>query len=154
MEKRGGGRKQKGKRTNNPCQLKPYFVNFSHIGWDQWVVGAGKGGTSKGYNMNICEGSCRYTPIPSHLEPTNHAVFQQMYHSKGSDVRPACCVPIEYKPLTILFNAPNSICNSKSDLIPNMLNTEQQYLPSQSDEEKVTCLKNFPDMIITKCGCR
>ena len=148
MEKRGQGRKQKGKRTINPCQMKSYFVNFSHIGWDQWVF------SPTGFNMNFCEGSCSYNPIASHLEPTNHAVFQQMYHSKGSNVRPPCCVPIEYKPLTILFNAPNSICNSKSDLIPNMLNTEQQYLPSQSDEEKVTCLKNFPDMIITKCGCR
>lgn len=46
-------------RRNSDCQpnstyccKEPLFVNFSHIGWDDWII------APAGYQVNFCRGSC------------------------------------------------------------------------------------------------
>jgi hypothetical protein len=70
-------RKLKGDLRKNPCQLKKKYADFKHLGWDNWVL------SPLGFDMGYCEGNCAHNPIPDHLEPTNHAIFQSLYHSKG-----------------------------------------------------------------------
>ena len=70
------------------CQLNSYRVNFTDIGWSEWVQ------HPEGFDMGFCNGSCAHNPIPLQYEPTNHAIFQQLYHSRGLGVHPPCCIPI------------------------------------------------------------
>jgi hypothetical protein len=46
--------------------------------------------------------------MPYHMNTTNNAVFQQLYHQMGKDsnhgIPPPCCIPTELEPLTILYN--------------------------------------------------
>ena len=80
--------KQKAEQPEPPCQLTPYWVNFTDIGWSNWIQ------HPKGFEMGFCQGSCAHNPIPFQYEPTNHAIFQQLYHSRGLGVHPPCCIPI------------------------------------------------------------
>ena len=76
-------------------------------------------------------------PYPDHMNSTNHAVFQSMYHSKGSDVLgsniPApCCVPTEFDDLDMLYIVP---------------------MEEGETEDKVK-FKIYQKMTVTACGCR
>ena len=79
-------------------------------------------------------------PYPDHMNSSNHAVFQSMYHSKGSDVLGSkiptpCCVPTEYDNLDMLYIVP----------------LEE---PISKDENEPVVMKTYEKMRVTACGCR
>ncbi|NXW91309.1 BMP7 protein, partial [Alopecoenas beccarii] len=79
-----------------------------------------------GYNAFYCRGSC-FFPLGESLNATNHAAVQSIVHTLklSQDVSTPCCVPDELKSLNLLY----------------------------FDDKENVVLKNYKDMVATRCGC-
>ncbi|NXY67063.1 BMP7 protein, partial [Glareola pratincola] len=79
-----------------------------------------------GYNAFYCRGSCVF-PLGESLNATNHATVQSIVHTLklSQDVSTPCCVPDELKSLNLLY----------------------------FDDKENVVLKNYKDMVATRCGC-
>uniref|UniRef100_A0A8C8BC96 TGF-beta family profile domain-containing protein n=1 Tax=Otus sunia TaxID=257818 RepID=A0A8C8BC96_9STRI len=79
-----------------------------------------------GYNAFYCRGSCLF-PLGENLNATNHATVQSIVHTLklSEDVSTPCCVPDELKSLNLLY----------------------------FDDKENVVLKNYKDMVATRCGC-
>ncbi|NWU13294.1 BMP7 protein, partial [Cephalopterus ornatus] len=79
-----------------------------------------------GYNAFYCRGSCLF-PLGESLNATNHATVQSIVHTLklSQDVSMPCCVPDELKSLNLLY----------------------------FDDKGNVVLKNYKDMVATRCGC-
>ncbi|NWU74667.1 BMP2 protein, partial [Onychorhynchus coronatus] len=79
-----------------------------------------------GYNAFHCMGSCLF-PLGESLNATNHATVQSIVHTLklSQDVSTPCCVPDELKSLNLLY----------------------------FDDKENVVLKNYKDMVATRCGC-
>ncbi|NXG81834.1 BMP7 protein, partial [Stercorarius parasiticus] len=79
-----------------------------------------------GYNAFYCRGSCVF-PLGESLNATNHATVQSIVHTLklSEDVSTPCCVPDELKSLNLLY----------------------------FDDKENVVLKNYKDMVATRCGC-
>ncbi|NWH26785.1 BMP7 protein, partial [Grus americana] len=79
-----------------------------------------------GYNAFYCRGSCMF-PLGESLNATNHATVQSIVHTLklSQDVSTPCCVPDELKSLNLLY----------------------------FDDKENVVLKNYKDMVATRCGC-
>nr|CAG4646319.1 EOG090X07KO [Macrothrix elegans] len=87
--------KRKGRRDN--CRRHPLYVDFSDVGWNDWIV------APPGYHAFYCQGDCPF-PLPDHLNTTNHAIVQTLVHSVNPGAVPrACCVPTELSPISMLY---------------------------------------------------
>lgn len=90
-------RNNKRREGRESCQRKPLYVDFSNVGWSDWIV------APAGYDAYYCHGECHF-PFPDHLNSTNHAVVQTLVHSINSDLAPkACCIPTQLKPISMLY---------------------------------------------------
>lgn len=79
------------------CQMYDFNVDFSVIGWGQWIV------HPKKFNARFCHGTCP-SPIDVHYSPTNHAVLQTLMRMKRPHTAPApCCVPTKLSPISMLY---------------------------------------------------
>lgn len=96
--RRAAGRRQhKRKDGREMCQRRPLYVDFSNVGWNDWIV------APPGYDAFYCHGECSF-PIADHLNSTNHAVVQTLVHSIDSEMAPkACCVPTQLNPISMLY---------------------------------------------------
>lgn len=78
----------------NKCCLRRWFVNFTEIGWNDWIL------QPRGYEANFCAGSC--------LNPTTDArskVIADVQNS-GISTDPAvlpCCFPKHKSSVTLLY---------------------------------------------------
>ncbi|NXS35143.1 BMP2 protein, partial [Pomatostomus ruficeps] len=79
-----------------------------------------------GYNAFYCRGSCLF-PLGESLNATNHATVQSIVYTLklSQDVSTPCCVPDELKSLNLLY----------------------------FDDKQNVVLKNYKDMVATRCGC-
>ncbi|NXP62969.1 BMP5 protein, partial [Chloropsis cyanopogon] len=79
-----------------------------------------------GYNAFYCRGSC-FFPLGESLNATNHATVQSIVYTLklSQDVSMPCCVPDELKSLNLLY----------------------------FDDKQNVVLKNYKDMVATRCGC-
>ncbi|NXN99120.1 BMP7 protein, partial [Rhinopomastus cyanomelas] len=79
-----------------------------------------------GYNAFYCRGSCVF-PLGEGLNATNHATVQSIVYTLklSQDVSIPCCVPDELKSLNLLY----------------------------FDDKENVVLKNYKDMVATRCGC-
>ncbi|XP_057226993.1 bone morphogenetic protein 7-like, partial [Malurus melanocephalus] len=79
-----------------------------------------------GYNAFYCRGSC-FFPLGESLNATNHATVQSIVYTLklSQDVSTPCCVPDELKSLNLLY----------------------------FDDKQNVVLKNYKDMVATRCGC-
>lgn len=79
------------------CQRKPLYVDFSDVGWSEWIV------APPGYEAYYCHGECQF-PFADHMNTTNHAVVQSLVNSINVDLAPKpCCVPTQLNPVTMLY---------------------------------------------------
>lgn len=86
------------KRKRIACHREDLIVDFSDLGWDNWIIGP------MSYNAYTCKGNCDY-PLSHHLNATNHATVQSIVHSiSPRRVPKACCVPTKYSPLSLIHN--------------------------------------------------
>ncbi|XP_031623454.1 protein decapentaplegic [Contarinia nasturtii] len=90
-------RNHKRREGRELCQRKPLYVDFSNVGWSDWIV------APAGYDAYYCHGECHF-PFADHLNTTNHAVVQTLVNSINSDLAPkACCIPTQLKPISMLY---------------------------------------------------
>lgn len=95
--RRAPHRKNKRREGRELCQRKPLYVDFSNVGWSDWIV------APAGYDAYYCHGECHF-PFADHLNTTNHAVVQTLVNSINSDLAPkACCIPTQLKPISMLY---------------------------------------------------
>lgn len=81
----------------NLCQRKPLYVDFSDVGWNDWIV------APLGYQAYFCEGNCPF-PLGVNLNATNHAIVQTLVHSVNAKAVPtACCVPTTLSSISMLY---------------------------------------------------
>lgn len=92
------------KSDKDACCLEKFYVNFTDIGWDKWIL------HPAGYNANYCRGQC----------DLSHARY---YHStllsKFSNVIGLCCSPKQMEPLRLLYIDESNKVYQKS--IPDMI---------------------------------
>ncbi|XP_053676390.1 protein decapentaplegic [Anopheles nili] len=89
--------KRSSRRKNELCQRKPLYVDFSDVGWNDWIV------APPGYDAYFCHGDCRF-PIADHLNTTNHAIVQTLVNSYNPSLAPkACCVPTQLSSISMLY---------------------------------------------------
>lgn len=93
-----GGRKgHRRKDSRDICQRRPLYVDFSDVGWNDWIV------APPGYEAFYCHGECNF-PIADHLNTTNHAIVQTLVHSISPSLAPkACCVPTQLSSISMLY---------------------------------------------------
>ncbi|KAM6163792.1 bone morphogenetic protein 2 [Rhynchocyon petersi] len=94
-EKRQAKHKQR-KRLKSSCKRHPLYVDFSDVGWNDWIV------APPGYHAFYCHGDCPF-PLADHLNSTNHAIVQTLVNSVNSKVPKACCVPTELSAISMLY---------------------------------------------------
>ena len=111
-------RQRSTKQFQKQCSRRSLYVDFAKLDWLEWIV------APSGFDAFMCQGSCQREI--QHYNATNHAVLQNLLHSKNSaHVPPACCVPTQLSPIALLI----------------------------VDFDTVV-LKNYKDMIVDACGCR
>lgn len=94
--RRAPGR-SRSKRPRNICQRFPLYVDFSDVGWSDWIV------APPGYDAYYCSGECQF-PIADHLNTTNHAIVQTLVNSiSPTSVPKACCVPTQLSSICMLY---------------------------------------------------
>ncbi|RUS85690.1 hypothetical protein EGW08_006566 [Elysia chlorotica] len=90
-------RRRKKKGNKNICQRHSLYVDFSNVGWDDWIV------APPGYNAYFCHGECT-APIPDFARASNHAMLQaRVYKVNPSAVPKVCCVPIKMSAISMLY---------------------------------------------------
>ena len=85
--KRGSGRKRNrgAKRVKSECQRREMMVNFSEVGWDDWIL------APRSYDAYYCRGACQF-PLSDHLNATNHAIIQTLVNEmEPGNVPQSCC---------------------------------------------------------------
>ncbi|MCL4156983.1 UNVERIFIED_CONTAM: hypothetical protein GTU68_067358 [Idotea baltica] len=102
------------------CRRYNFYVDFRKVDWITWIV------APPGYDAFFCQGECPY-PLAKHMNATNHAVIQNIIHSRYPNRVPsACCVPIKHSAISMLY----------------------------LDKDKHVVLKTYQDMIVESCGCQ
>uniref|UniRef100_A0A8C5MTZ8 Bone morphotic protein 2 n=1 Tax=Leptobrachium leishanense TaxID=445787 RepID=A0A8C5MTZ8_9ANUR len=94
-EKRQARHRQR-KRHKSNCRRHPLYVDFSDVGWNDWIV------APPGYHAFYCHGECPF-PLADHLNSTNHAIVQTLVNSVNSNIPKACCVPTELSAISMLY---------------------------------------------------
>ena len=96
-KKRKKKRRKTKKGDKNMCRRHPLYVDFSDVGWNDWIV------APDGYNAYYCQGDCNF-PLAHHLNSTNHAIVQTLVNSVDPTAVPkACCVPTELSAISMLY---------------------------------------------------
>lgn len=95
---RGSGKRRKeGIGGRDICQRHPLYVDFTDVGWDDWIV------APPGYDAYYCHGDCPF-PVAEHLNSTNHAIVQTLVNSMNPTAVPkACCVPTQLASISMLY---------------------------------------------------
>lgn len=82
------------------CRKSPWRIEFSWFQYD-WLL------FPTGFNASICSGRCSF-PLIGPLNSTYYSLFKNIYHFYTdyiytSVVPQACCTPISYSSLSILY---------------------------------------------------
>ncbi|XP_006632479.2 bone morphogenetic protein 4 isoform X2 [Lepisosteus oculatus] len=88
--------KPRGRRKNRNCRRHTLYVDFSDVGWNDWIV------APPGYQAFYCQGDCPF-PLSDHLNSTNHAIVQTLVNSVNTKIPKACCVPTELSAISMLY---------------------------------------------------
>lgn len=108
------------KRMHSHCRKYNLYVDFRKVDWNTWIV------APPGYDAFFCQGTCPF-PLAKHMNATNHAVIQNIIHSRyPTRVPSACCVPIKHSAISMLY----------------------------LDKDTKVVLKTYQDMIVESCGCQ
>ncbi|CAG2161845.1 unnamed protein product [Oppiella nova] len=92
-----GRRRHRGKGRKDNCRRHSLYVDFSDVGWNDWIV------APPGYQAYYCSGECPF-PLSDHLNSTNHAIVQTLVNSVNPSAVPkACCIPTELSPISMLY---------------------------------------------------
>ena len=122
------GTKSKRRRKKDSCRRKPLSVDFTQLGWSNWVI------APRGYNAYFCQGLCEF-PIDNHLKPTNHATVQTILNSVAPSLAPqACCSPNKFSAISILFidTSDNVIYKKYEDMVVERCGCKWRQIKKES----------------------
>ncbi len=95
--RRTARKRHRGKGRKDNCRRHSLYVDFSEVGWNDWIV------APPGYQAYYCSGECPF-PLSDHLNSTNHAIVQTLVNSVNPAAVPkACCIPTELSPISMLY---------------------------------------------------
>ncbi|KAH9528374.1 Bone morphogenetic protein 5 [Dermatophagoides farinae] len=100
------------------CQKRTLFVSFRDLNWQDWII------APDGYSAFFCHGDCSF-PMNTHMNATNHAVVQNLYHIMYRHVPKPCCAPSQLSSIMVLY----------------------------FDDNSNVVLKKFKNMVVQSCGC-
>nr|XP_027201449.1 bone morphogenetic protein 7-like [Dermatophagoides pteronyssinus]XP_027201450.1 bone morphogenetic protein 7-like [Dermatophagoides pteronyssinus] len=100
------------------CQKRTLFVSFRDLNWQDWII------APEGYSAFFCHGDCSF-PMNTHMNATNHAVVQHLYHIMYRHVPKPCCAPSQLSSIMVLY----------------------------FDDNSNVVLKKFKNMVVQSCGC-
>ncbi|XP_062319181.1 growth/differentiation factor 10 [Osmerus eperlanus] len=91
-------RRQWGLPQQKGCTRRSLRVDFSDIGWSEWVL------APKAFDAYYCAGTCGF-PMPKLMRPSNHATIQSIVRAVGivPGVPEPCCVPEKMSSLAVLY---------------------------------------------------
>lgn len=92
------------KSNKDACCLETFYVNFTDIGWDKWII------YPPGYNANYCRGQC---------DLSHSRYYHSTLLSKFSNVIGLCCSPKQMASLRLLYIDENNKVHQKS--MPDMI---------------------------------
>jgi len=84
--------------TSPSCCREHFYVNFTHIGWDNWIL------QPTGYSANYCRGQCDLSHARYH-----HTTVVQKYPSTIS----LCCSPREMSHISLIYVDENGFVYQK-----------------------------------------
>lgn len=80
------------------CCLKPFYVNFTEIGWNTWII------QPPGYYANYCTGSCRMTSTTVYHKVLSTVGLTKEVRGETYDRELIpCCSPTKMSPLSLLY---------------------------------------------------
>lgn len=84
-------------KQNSACRRRPFFVNFTQINYNQWIIAPG------GFEAYECVGRCDF-PLSDHLTPSRYSIIKSLVHATSPDrLSRVCCVPVRLEPISLLF---------------------------------------------------
>ena len=106
--------------TGSECQMHAWVIDFDEL----------YGGSSNNFviapetlTANYCHGECQF-PLSSHMNATNHAVFQVLGNLRDSDIPLPCCAPTKLSSVSMLIT-----------------------------DDGNTLMKRYTNAIVDECGC-
>ncbi|MFH4975932.1 hypothetical protein AB6A40_002641 [Gnathostoma spinigerum] len=92
-------REENGGCTESGCCMKSFYLNFTDISWNKWIVHP-PGSTNFNYFFNYCTGTC----LPGFSYQNHHEVMSAVVHYAAPHSFPlACCTPTGYRSLKITY---------------------------------------------------
>ena len=77
------------------CRRRWVYVQFKKLKWN-WII------APSGYSANYCEGTCS-SVLDMHVEPTNHAILQNILHRMDSRIPSPSCAPTKLHGISVLY---------------------------------------------------
>jgi len=100
------------------CRRRWVYVNFKKLKWN-WII------APSGYSANYCEGICP-TVLHAQLEPTNHAILQNILHRMDSRIPSPSCAPTKLHGISVLYKT----------------------------SDRSIALTEYGGMVVSSCGCQ
>ena len=99
------------------CRKRWVYVSFKKLKW-HWII------APTGYSANYCEGTCT-TVLDMNLNPTNHAILQNILHKMDSRIPSPSCVPTKLHSISVLYKT----------------------------SDRSIALTEYGGMVVATCGC-
>lgn len=99
------------------CRRRWVYVQFKKLKWN-WII------APSGYSANYCEGTCS-SVLNMHIEPTNHAILQNILHRMDSRIPSPSCAPTKLHGISVLYKT----------------------------SDRSIALTEYGGMVVSTCGC-
>lgn len=99
------------------CQRRWVYVHFKKLKWN-WII------APNGYSANYCDGVCP-SVLDMQLEPTNHAILQNILHKLDSRIPSPMCAPTKLHGISVLYKT----------------------------SDRSIALTEYGGMVVSSCGC-
>lgn len=110
--------RNRAKRSNfRICRRRWVYVQFKKLKWN-WII------APSGYSANYCEGICS-SVLDMHVEPTNHAILQNILHRMDSRIPSPSCAPTKLHGISVLYKT----------------------------SDRSIALTEYGGMVVSTCGC-
>lgn len=110
-------RQRRSSRPPKRCQRRWVYVHFKKLKWN-WII------APNGYSANYCDGVCPRV-LDMQLEPTNHAILQNILHKLDSRIPSPMCAPTKLHGISVLYKT----------------------------SDRSIALTEYGGMVVSSCGC-
>ncbi|XP_068739950.1 bone morphogenetic protein 6-like [Montipora capricornis] len=110
-------RRRDRRSTFSICKRRWVYVQFRKLKWD-WII------APSGYSANYCEGACT-SVLDINLEPTNHAILQNILHRMDNRIPSPSCAPTKLHGISVLYKT----------------------------SDRSIALTEYGGMVVSTCGC-